>query len=102
MLPNFLKPFHIADEKLVRVGPNLDGGYVIDKKSIHDTETIIKKENINKKVGNILALKNPNAIPNKSPIKGSQLNKAIQDPNLLTRVFHFSIFSKVAPKTFSQ
>ena len=58
--------------------------------------------NINKKVGNILALKNPNAIPNKSPIKGSQLNKAIQDPNLLTRVFHFSIFSKVAPKTFSQ
>ena len=40
--------------------------------------------NMNKKVGNIRALKNPKAIPNKSPIKGSQLNKAIQDPYLLT------------------
>ena len=37
MLPNFLKPFHIDNQKLVRVGPKLDGGYVIDKKSILNT-----------------------------------------------------------------
>ena len=41
MLPNFLKPYHIDDHKLVRVGPKLDGGYVIDKKSILNTEVII-------------------------------------------------------------
>jgi len=41
MLPNFLKPFHIDDQKLVRVGPKLDGGYVIDKKSILNTDVII-------------------------------------------------------------
>lgn len=36
MLPNFLKPFHIDNKKLVRIGPKLDGGYVIDKKSVLD------------------------------------------------------------------
>jgi len=41
MLPNFLKPFHIDDQELVRVGPKLDGGYVIDKKSILNTDVII-------------------------------------------------------------
>ena len=41
MLPNFLKPYHIDDQKLVRVGPKLDGGYVIDKKSILDADIII-------------------------------------------------------------
>jgi len=41
MLPNFLKPFHIDDQKLIRVGPKLDGGYVIDKISILNTEVII-------------------------------------------------------------
>ena len=41
MLPNFLKPFHIDDQKLLRVGPKLDGGYVIDKKSILNTDVII-------------------------------------------------------------
>jgi len=41
MLPNFLKPFHLDDIKLVRIGPKFDGGYVIDKKSILNTEVII-------------------------------------------------------------
>ena len=41
MLPNFLKPFHIDDQKLVRIGPKLDGGYVIDKKSVLDADIII-------------------------------------------------------------
>jgi hypothetical protein len=41
MLPNFLKPYHIDDQKLVRVGPKLDGGYVMDKKSILDNNIII-------------------------------------------------------------
>ena len=41
MLPNFLKPFHIDNKKLVRIGPKLDGGYVIDKKSVLDANIII-------------------------------------------------------------
>ena len=41
MLPNFLKPYHIGDQKLVRIGPKFDGGYVIDKKSIVNTDIII-------------------------------------------------------------
>ena len=41
MLPNFLRPYHIDDQKLVRVGPKLDGGYVMDKKSILNTDIII-------------------------------------------------------------
>ena len=41
MLPKFLKPFHIDDKKLVRIGPKLDGGYVIDKKSVLDASIII-------------------------------------------------------------
>jgi len=41
MLPNFLKPYHIEDQKLVRIGPKFDGGYVIDKKSIVNTDIII-------------------------------------------------------------
>ena len=35
---------------------------------------------MNMKVGIILDLKNPKAIPRISPINGSQLNKAIQYP----------------------
>lgn len=57
---------------------------------------------MNKNVGNIRTLKKPKAIPNTSPIKGSQLNKAIHEPYLLTLFFHLFILSKVAPKTFSQ
>ena len=41
MLPNFLKPFHMDNQKLIRVGPKLDGGYVIDKKSVINTDIII-------------------------------------------------------------
>ena len=32
MLSKYLKPFHIDNQKLIRVGPKLDGGYVIDKR----------------------------------------------------------------------
>ena len=41
MLPKYLKPFHIDDENLMRIGPNLDGGYVLDKRIIQITEKII-------------------------------------------------------------
>ena len=58
--------------------------------------------NMNKKVGIMFTLKNPKAIPSKSPIKGSQLNKAIHEPYLLTLFFNLFILSKVAPKTFNQ
>ena len=41
MLPSFLKPYHIENDHLTRIGPKLDGGYVIDKRSIQQTNTII-------------------------------------------------------------
>ena len=41
MLPKYLKPFHISNENLTRVGPKLDGGYILDKRIIHITEKII-------------------------------------------------------------
>ena len=41
MLPKYLKPFHIDSEKLTRIGPKLDGGYILDKRIIHLTEKII-------------------------------------------------------------
>jgi hypothetical protein len=41
MLPKYLKPFHIDNENLMRIGPNLDGGYVLDKRIIQITEKII-------------------------------------------------------------
>ncbi len=41
MLPNFLKPYHLENDKLIRIGPKLDGGYVIDKRSIPLTKVII-------------------------------------------------------------
>ena len=41
MLPIYLKPFHIDNENLIRIGPNLDGGYVLDKRIIQITEKII-------------------------------------------------------------
>ena len=58
--------------------------------------------NINMNDGIQLTLKNPKAIPKRSPINGSQLNKAIQYPYFLTWFFHLSTFSKEAPKTLSQ
>ena len=41
MLPKFLKPFHIDNKNLIRVGPKLDGGYILDKRIVHLTEKII-------------------------------------------------------------
>jgi hypothetical protein len=41
MLPKYLKPFHIDNENLIRIGPNLDGGYVLDKRIIQITEKIV-------------------------------------------------------------
>ena len=41
MLPKYLKPFHIKNENLIRIGPKLDGGYVLDKRIIPLTEKII-------------------------------------------------------------
>ncbi len=41
MLSNTLKPFDVDLINLVRVGPKLDGGYVIDKRIINLTKTII-------------------------------------------------------------
>ena len=41
MLPKFLKPYHTKKSNLIRIGPNTDGGYVIDKRIINRTRTII-------------------------------------------------------------
>ena len=41
MLPTFLKPYHLENDYLIRIGPKLDGGYVLDKRSIQQTNTII-------------------------------------------------------------
>ena len=41
MLPNFLKPYQISNSNLTRIGPNKDGGYVIDKRIIKKTYNLI-------------------------------------------------------------
>ena len=41
MLSKYLKPFHVKNENLIRIGPKFDGGYVIDKRIIPLTEKII-------------------------------------------------------------
>ena len=41
MLPTFLKPYHVENGFLTRIGPKLDGGYVIDRRLIQQTNTII-------------------------------------------------------------
>ena len=41
MLPNFLKPYHTNFSNLIRIGRKSDGGYVIDKRVIKKTNTII-------------------------------------------------------------
>ena len=41
MLPSFLKPYHLENDHLTRIGPKHDGGYVIDKRSIQQANTII-------------------------------------------------------------
>jgi len=41
VLPKILKPYHIKKSNLIRLGPKKDGGYVIDKRVINKTETVI-------------------------------------------------------------
>jgi len=41
MLPQYLKPFETSYENLIRLGNKFDGGYVIDKRVIDKTKTII-------------------------------------------------------------
>ena len=41
MLPNIFKPHKSIKSNLIRVGPNKDGGYVIDKRIVKKTNKII-------------------------------------------------------------
>ena len=41
MVPTFLKPYHTDISNLIRLGRKSDGGYVIDKRVINKTKTII-------------------------------------------------------------
>ena len=41
MLPKILKPYHLDKSNLIRIGPKKDGGYVIDKRVIGNTDIII-------------------------------------------------------------
>ena len=41
MLPNEFKPLKIDEKNLIRIGPKMDGGYVLDKRVVKDIETII-------------------------------------------------------------
>ena len=41
MLPKKLKPYHLDKSNLIRIGPKKDGGYVIDKRVIDNTDIII-------------------------------------------------------------
>ena len=42
MLPKIFKPYRSFKKNLVRIGPRTDGGYVIDKRVIKKSNTIIK------------------------------------------------------------
>ena len=41
MLPNILKPFKSNNQNLLRVGPKKDGGYIIDRRIIKKSKTIV-------------------------------------------------------------
>ena len=41
MLPKFLKPYHLSRSSLVRLGPKTDGGYIIDKRILKASSTLI-------------------------------------------------------------
>ena len=41
MIPSFLKPYHTDFSNLIRLGRKSDGGYVIDKRVINKTSTVI-------------------------------------------------------------
>ena len=44
MLPTFLKPYHLENDYLIRIGPKLDGGYVLDKRSIQHCQVQIHNQ----------------------------------------------------------
>ena len=41
MLPKIFKPYKSIKKNLIRIGPNTDGGYVIDKRVIKKIKTLI-------------------------------------------------------------
>ena len=41
MIPSYLKPYHTNFSNLIRLGRKYDGGYIIDKRVINKTKTII-------------------------------------------------------------
>ena len=41
MLPKILKPYHLEKSNLIRIGPKKDGGYVIDKRVVNKSRTLI-------------------------------------------------------------
>ena len=41
MIPSYLKPYHTNFSNLIRLGRKHDGGYVIDKRVISKTKTLI-------------------------------------------------------------
>tara|TARA_B100001121_G_C18636161_1_gene596804 strand:- start:578 stop:1357 length:780 start_codon:yes stop_codon:yes gene_type:complete len=41
VLPKIFKPYKSSKKNLIRVGPNIDGGYIIDKRVINKIKTLI-------------------------------------------------------------
>ncbi len=41
MLPKIFKPYKSVKKNLIRIGPNADGGYIIDKRVVKKTKTIV-------------------------------------------------------------
>ena len=41
MLPKFLKPYHVKYSNLIRIGPKIDGGYVIDKRALSKSNILL-------------------------------------------------------------
>ena len=41
MLPNIFQPYKSTRNNLIRLGPKSDGGYVIDKRVIKKSKTIV-------------------------------------------------------------
>src|SRR6056300_522783 len=107
MLPQYLKPFETSYENLIRLGNKFDGGYVIDKRVIDKTETIIACglndewsfekafQNKNKRINKLINIidyyfffKNKNKHFKKKIVKNSinklseiSINEAIRDKN---------------------
>ena len=41
MLPKILKPYHINKSNLIRIGPEKDGGYIVDKRILNKSKVVI-------------------------------------------------------------